>query len=384
MKESEIETNKLWKKTRVANLVRYEPSGVYFARVRVSGKLIRRSLKTTAFTVAQTRLADLVRESREMAEGQRASMSGKMLFGDAVDIYEQRLKADQRLKPNSKHYRLRLIQALLKSWPGLKLTDLRKISESDCMEWAAKFGKEYSSTVYNNTVGTLRHIFDIAIKAGARYGNPANAIRKVRVRSKNLNLPEHDKFLELVETVENAGGRFSQGCADLMRFLTFGGFRKGEASLIKGSDCDFEKGEIIVRGSPETGTKNWETRRVPMISDMRVLLERLQSEKGEEWLNKPVMEVQECQKAIDSACRKLGISRITHHDLRHLFATRCIESGVDIPTVSRWLGHKDGGALAMKVYGHLRDQHSSTMAQRVTFSKPTGKNILPIHKEILA
>jgi integrase len=43
--------------------------------------------------------------------------------------------------------------------------------------------------------------------------------------------------------------------------------------------------------------------------------------------------------------------RITHHELRHLFATRCIESGVDIPTVSRWLGHKDGGALAMKVYG---------------------------------
>jgi integrase len=37
--------------------------------------------------------------------------------------------------------------------------------------------------------------------------------------------------------------------------------------------------------------------------------------------------------------------------LRHLFATRCIETGVDIPTVSRWLGHKDGGGLAMKVYG---------------------------------
>ena len=42
-----------------------------------------------------------------------------------------------------------------------------------------------------------------------------------------------------------------------------------------------------------------------------------------------------------------------------------IESGVDIPTVSRWLGHRDGGALAMKVYGHLRDQHSVAMAQRV-------------------
>jgi len=36
-----------------------------------------------------------------------------------------------------------------------------------------------------------------------------------------------------------------------------------------------------------------------------------------------------------------------------LFAISCIESGVDIPTVSRWPGHKDGGALATKVYGAL-------------------------------
>jgi integrase len=63
----------------------------------------------------------------------------------------------------------------------------------------------------------------------------------------------------------------------------------------------------------------------------------------------------------------IGIERITHHDLRHLFATRCIESGMDIPTVARWLGHVDGGALAMKVYGRLRRAHSQQAAQLVTF-----------------
>jgi site-specific recombinase XerD len=69
----------------------------------------------------------------------------------------------------------------------------------------------------------------------------------------------------------------------------------------------------------------------------------------------------------------------THHDLRHLFATTCIESGVDIPTVSRWLGHKDGGALAMKVYGHLRDKHSANMAQRVSFdAAPKADNIVSL------
>jgi len=67
------------------------------------------------------------------------------------------------------------------------------------------------------------------------------------------------------------------------------------------------------------------------------------------------------------ACRKLGVAHMTHHDLRHLFATTCIESGVDIPTVSRWLGHADGGALAMRTYGHLRPEHSLEAAKKVSF-----------------
>jgi integrase len=122
-----------------------------------------------------------------------------------------------------------------------------------------------------------------------------------------------------------------------------------------------------VRGDPVTGTKNGETRRVPMIPEMQELLKRLRAGRPEEPLTIPVIRLRECQKAMDRAAKKVGIARITHHDLRHLFATRCIESGVDIPTVSRWLGHKGGGALAMKVYGHLRDHHSVDMAKKVSF-----------------
>jgi integrase len=104
-----------------------------------------------------------------------------------------------------------------------------------------------------------------------------------------------------------------------------------------------------------------------MIPGMRKLLERLRSERQDECPDAPVMRVWECQESIDRASKVLGMKRITHHDLRHLFATRSIESGVDIPTVSRWLGHKDGGALAMKTYGHLRNEHSQAMAQKVKF-----------------
>ena len=123
--------------------------------------------------------------------------------------------------------------------------------------------------------------------------------------------------------------------------------------------------EIVVRGHPETGTKNSEIRRIPILPDMETLLKRLRTDeaRGED----RIIKISRCNEALKRACKEIGIRRITHHDLRHLFATRCIESGVDIPTVARWLGHKDGVVLAMKTYGHLRNEHSQQMAQKVRF-----------------
>jgi integrase len=108
---------------------------------------------------------------------------------------------------------------------------------------------------------------------------------------------------------------------------------------------------------------------------MRPFLERLRNEHSDEPDVSIVMRVGERQKTMDTAAKKLGLACLTRYDLRHLFATRCIENGVDIPTVSRWIGHKDGGALAMKVYGHLRNQHSASMAKLVNFA-PTDSNIV--------
>ena len=360
-----------WQKTPVANLMRHNASGNYYARIRVSGKLIWKSMKTDVMSVAKLRLGDFHKKERQRAEAQAAVSRGKMIFADALQTYRERLKGDHSLKQRSKNYREERITALLKSWSGLDQIDVSRISKTDCLTWSAGFGKDASPTAFNNTIGTLRMILDVAIEAGARYDNPAVFIKRKKVRRKVLQLPSQKQFLDIVATIRNGDGGWAARCADLVEFLAYSGCRKGEAARVSGKDCDFDKGEIAVLGDSATGTKNWETRRVPMIPDMRLLLLRLKNDRGEaEFANKPVMFVHECQGAIDTACKKLGITRFTHHDLRHLFATRCIESGVDVPTVSRWLGHKDGGALAMKVYGHLRDQHSVAMAQKVSFSSP--------------
>ena len=85
--------------------------------------------------------------------------------------------------------------------------------------------------------------------------------------------------------------------------------------------------------------KNGQERTIPMIPEARALLERMRAERKDEPLTEGITPLHECQMTMDLAAKLVGMERITHHDLRHLFATRCIESGVDIPTVSRWLGH---------------------------------------------
>jgi len=189
----------------------------------------------------------------------------------------------------------------------------------------------------------------------------------MKIRQKRLELPSRQEFLKFVDTSRDAGARQSKDCANLVCFLAYSGLRIGEANYVTWGDVNFARHQLHVLGDPETATKNGETRFVPMIPELERLLSELRAERANEPANASVMRVFECQNSMTHAASKIGMKRITHHDLRHLFATICIESGVDIHTVSRWLGHKDGGALCMKTYGHLRQDHSFAQAQRVSF-----------------
>ena len=42
-------------------------------------------------------------------------------------------------------------------------------------------------------------------------------------------------------------------------------------------------------------------------------------------------------------------------------------AGIAFMTIAAWLGHKDGGILVGKVYGHLLDEHRSKAAKLVHF-----------------
>jgi integrase len=363
---------------KVPNLLQYVNTGKYFGRVKIDGKIFRESLETDVFTTAKLLLCDFIKKKQK-----RAARPVAGTFAEARAIYEAEVNADHTLKEGSKLYRRNSIKALLRTWPELDTIRPDKITESECRAWANRFSEKYDGRFFNNTLSSLRHILE---RAGiGRDENPAYKIRRLGVNPTILQLPEPQQFDQLIEAIENGGSRFSRHCADLVRFLAFSGCRISEARNVTWADVDMKRDEIRVQTSKRKRTSNAHlTRQVPIIPAMKQLLERLQREQNPKPSDR-VCVVGECEKALTSACgvkngerlkrvRRgkevllgIGIERITHHDLRHLFATRCIEAGVDIPTVSHWLGHSDGGGLAMKTYGHLRREHSAAMASKVTF-----------------
>jgi hypothetical protein len=74
-------TDQRWQKTPVANLVRHVQSGNYYARIRVRGKLIWKSLATDRISVAKLHLNDFHKEERQRAGANKAAAHGKVILG---------------------------------------------------------------------------------------------------------------------------------------------------------------------------------------------------------------------------------------------------------------------------------------------------------------
>jgi hypothetical protein len=70
--------------------------GMYYARIKLAGKIVRQSLETDVFSTAKLQLLDFTRKQRE----QRASVAVPT-FAEARQRYEQELDNDPGIKPRS-------------------------------------------------------------------------------------------------------------------------------------------------------------------------------------------------------------------------------------------------------------------------------------------
>lgn len=363
-------SGKTWTSTRYQYLYRHS-SGVYYARLTVNKKKIWRSLKTDILSIARAQLADILKEEEKRAELGGTSSSDAITLEKAAALRLERVIDDISTKESTKTYQREIHHVLFRDWPDLAKKDVRKVTEEDCRKWAVTHRKRFSPSRFNGALGAMKQIFDLTIELRLRFTNPAKKLKRAKSVQRDLGLvlPQPEIFAKWVAEIRSYGRRYSAYCGDWVEFQSYSGLRPDtETPFVTWRHCDFENGELVVTGNLENeGTKNRQTRRIPMNEKLRGLLERMREERKNESLDTPVLQVKAAKKSMNTAADAIGMIRLKPYDLRHLFATRCLESGVDAPTVASWLGHKDKGALLLKTYNHIRKPHSHEAAKKVSF-----------------
>lgn len=352
-----------WVKTSTQHMIKHVPSGTYYLRKCIKGKIHRLSLKTDMPSVAKARLPVEIQKLVSQQEYRSSSYSAAKDLSQCFDIAKQKSTSKSNLRENSATYRENTFIFLEKTFKGLKGLKPKELTADLCNEWFSSIKPPvYSAPLCNNALGSLRMIIKEAINCGLISVDPTREIQKHRVTKKNLELPSPEKFKEFVAAIrkplnERKHSWRSDAAADFVEFCAYSGVRKEGANNLKWKDINLHNKTIHVT------EKGGYSRYIPIIPAMEELLARLPRKEGRD----NVLRVKEAEISMTKAAERVKMQRITHHDLRHLFATTCIESGVDIPTVANWLGHKDGGVLALKTYGHLRESHSIKAAQKVAF-----------------
>ena len=138
---------------------------------------------------------------------------------------------------------------------------------------------------------------------------------------------------------------------------------------LKWKNINFARGYIFIEDS-----KSGKSRKVPMNSVVSDMLRSMDKTKKFVFSNpRTKNRLKNISTSFKSACEKAGIKDLRLHDLRHTAATRMIEAGIDLVTVSKILGHS---SIQMTMrYAHPTPENMQRAVESLAeaFDKPVNK-----------
>lgn len=296
---------------------------------------------------------------------------------------------EKALRPNTiRNYRERYKRNVQPLIGRCRLCDVRPI---DCQRILNSMAEQYAGATIYQTYIVLQVVFKAAVDNDLLRKSPINGSVKLPKRVENkirfLTLEEQKLFLNEAIGASN-GNQF--------RMILETGLRTSELVGLKWSDIDWNEKVIHVRRNLEyrysrgdwlwgpTKSKAGE-RDIPMTDMVYGMLSVMEANKShllpqtpEEFrdiifLNRNGVPTK--NSAYDTSlyklCEKAGIKTISMHTLRHTFATRCVEAGMNYKTLQTILGHSSI-KMTMDRYAHVTD--STRRLEMDTFAMYAMKN----------
>ena len=343
-------------------LYRYSSNGVYYARIKTSGKEIRRSLATTDPALARRNLRKLRDEQQQIDRSK-----SKITLAELCDRY---LRTVQHQKAKTVERKTHIVNRIKRDWPGGSLIQVGKVKPSDVQLWFGRYS--FGPVSRNLHLACLKEILEMAVGDGIIPHSPAANLKAVKLDKPIRKTPTFDEFKAVVASIRSQQfNADADDSADFVEFIGLAGLGQAETSALTWPDVDWNREQIITfRHKTKSGFS------IPLYPQIRPLLERLSQQRTSN--SAPVFRIKDAKRAIAGACRRLKLPAYSHRSFRRMFITRAIEKGIDVKVISEWQGHKDGGKLILDTYSHVNRIHSQRMAQLMTDQEPA--NVLRLNQ----
>lgn len=147
------------------------------------------------------------------------------------------------------------------------------------------------------------------------------------------------------------------------------GVRRGELLTLRWSDVDLDRAILTVRDEHAKSSKR---RHIPLNTEALTTLKAWKKQAHSEFVfaGETGVPINEIKTAWGNVLDAAKIQKFRWHDLRHTFASRLVQRGVDLNVVRELLGH---ASLTMTLrYSHLAPEHRA--AAVATLDRPNHKH----------
>ena len=235
-----------------------------------------------------------------------------------------------------------------------------------------KTGTGLSVNSINLIIAVIQGSLKTAYSLGLTDDYKMNKIKRPRAQEKQITCfsPSEQKIIE--KAVLNDRGDKMVG----ILICLYTGLRVGELLSLEWTDVDFSKNELTVNKTCyDVGTSRVTTapktassiRVIPLPKQLVPILKRHRNRSNSQYViseNGTHIAVRSYQRSFELLLKKLCLTHRGFHSLRHTFATRALECGMDVKTLSEILGHKNP-TITLNRYAHSLMDYKREMMNRL-------------------
>lgn len=237
--------------------------------------------------------------------------------------------------------------------------------------------KGLSANTVNGIISVLKSSLKRAVALGIAEKEYTDCIVRPKQREKQVECFSKDEQHKIEQYI------YEKKKTKLFGILLclYTGLRIGELLALTWDDVDLQKGVISVSKSCHDGWKNGayvkivdtpktlcSARVIPLPKQLLSKMKEHRKQSAGEYVvggrSEYGAQVRSYQKTFELLLKRLHIPHKGFHSLRHTFATRALECGMDVKTLSEILGHKNP-TITLKRYAHSMMEHKAEMMNRL-------------------